>query len=149
MTDRRGQNRMVREITWPVWLIIISLFIVLIGIIGIGAKTLSATNKDEPTVQISSEEIEDGIRLQTETKEADSFTSFVTYPFTESEKIDTTIKSWIDQEEELFHEKLNEYYVTVIDPQTDEIIREIPPKKMLDMYAAMADYIGILIDEKV
>lgn len=108
MTDRRGQNRMVREITWPVWLIIISLFIVLIGIIGIGAKTLSATNKDEPTVQISSEEIEDGIRLQTETKEADSFTSFVTYPFTESEKIDTTIKSWIDQEEELFHEKLNE-----------------------------------------
>src|SRR5690625_4723098 len=49
----------------------------------------------------------------------------------------------------VFHEKLNEYYVTVIDPQTDEIIREIPPKKMLDMYAAMADYMGILIDEKV
>ena len=49
----------------------------------------------------------------------------------------------------VFHEKLDEYYVTVINPQTDEVIREIPPKKMLDIYAAMADFMGILIDEKV
>src|SRR5690625_7413711 len=36
-----------------------------------------------------------------------------------------------------YHEELNEYYVTVINPKTNETIREIPPKKMLDMYAAM------------
>lgn len=49
----------------------------------------------------------------------------------------------------VFHDELNEYYVTVVNPSTDEIIREIPPKKMLDMYAAMAEYMGILIDEKI
>lgn len=48
-----------------------------------------------------------------------------------------------------FHEKLNDYYVTVINASTDEVIREIPPKKMLDMYAAMAEFMGILVDEKI
>ncbi|HLR15193.1 MAG TPA: flagellar protein FlaG [Bacillota bacterium] len=47
------------------------------------------------------------------------------------------------------HEDLNEYYVTVVDPLTQEVIKEIPQKKMLDMYAAMATYMGILIDEKI
>jgi len=49
----------------------------------------------------------------------------------------------------VYHEKLDEYYVTIIDPSTEEVIKEIPPKKMLDMYAAMAEYMGILVDEKV
>ncbi|WP_164668086.1 flagellar protein FlaG [Virgibacillus doumboii] len=48
-----------------------------------------------------------------------------------------------------FHEKLEEYYVTVVNPMTDEVIKEIPPKKMLDMYAAMAEFMGILVDEKI
>ncbi|WP_188454134.1 flagellar protein FlaG [Virgibacillus oceani] len=48
-----------------------------------------------------------------------------------------------------FHEKLEEYYVTVVNPLTDEVIKEIPPKKMLDMYAAMAEFMGLLVDEKV
>lgn len=49
----------------------------------------------------------------------------------------------------IFHEDLHEYYVTVVDPITNEVIKEIPPKKMLDMYVAMAKYMGLLIDEKV
>ncbi|MGM8212556.1 flagellar protein FlaG [Virgibacillus sp. W0430] len=49
----------------------------------------------------------------------------------------------------VLHDELNEYYVTVVDPVTSEVIKEIPPKKMLDMYAAMADFMGILIDEKI
>lgn len=48
-----------------------------------------------------------------------------------------------------FHEELNEYYVEVVDPITNETVREIPPKKMLDMYAAMAEFMGILVDKKV
>ncbi|GIO23876.1 flagellar protein FlaG [Oceanobacillus sp. J11TS1] len=47
------------------------------------------------------------------------------------------------------HEKLEKYYVTVVDADKNEIIREIPPKKMLDMYAEMAEYMGLLINEKV
>lgn len=48
-----------------------------------------------------------------------------------------------------YHEELNEYYVTVVNPITNETIKEIPPKKMLDMYAAMVGFMGILIDEKI
>ncbi|MBL4952932.1 flagellar protein FlaG [Neobacillus sp. OS1-32] len=47
-----------------------------------------------------------------------------------------------------FHEKLKEYYVTIVDDETNEVIKEIPPKKMLDMYAAMTDFLGLLVDKK-
>lgn len=47
------------------------------------------------------------------------------------------------------HEKLNEYYVTLVDDQTKEVVREIPSKKMLDFYAAMTDFIGLMIDKKI
>lgn len=47
------------------------------------------------------------------------------------------------------HEKLNDYYVQVIDDETKEVIREIPSKKMLDMHAAMKEFIGVMIDEKI
>lgn len=49
----------------------------------------------------------------------------------------------------VFHEELNEYYVTVINPITNETVKEIPSRKMLDMYAAMAEFMGILIDKKI
>jgi flagellar protein FlaG len=48
-----------------------------------------------------------------------------------------------------FHEKLERYYVTVVNSDTKEIIREIPPRKLLDMYAEIADFMGFLIDKKV
>ncbi|WP_249871314.1 flagellar protein FlaG [Oceanobacillus saliphilus] len=47
------------------------------------------------------------------------------------------------------HDRLDKYYVTVIDSSTNEVIKEIPPKKMLDMYAEMADFMGFLIDKKI
>lgn len=49
----------------------------------------------------------------------------------------------------VLHEELHEYYVTIINPQTNEVIKEVPPKKMLDMYVAMAKYMGLLVDEKI
>ena len=48
-----------------------------------------------------------------------------------------------------FHEELKEYYVTIIDTLSNEVIKEIPPKKVLDMYAAMAEYLGLLVDRKI
>ncbi|MGG1238067.1 flagellar protein FlaG [Bacillus sonorensis] len=45
------------------------------------------------------------------------------------------------------HEKLGEYYVKVVDNQTDEVIREIPPKEWLDFYAAMAEFMGLIVDK--
>lgn len=47
------------------------------------------------------------------------------------------------------HEKLNDYYVTIIDDDTKEVVREVPSKKMLDIYAAMKEFMGLVIDEKI
>jgi len=46
------------------------------------------------------------------------------------------------------HEKLNVYYVQVIDTYTEEILKEIPQKKFLDMYASRAAIMGLIVDEK-
>ena len=48
-----------------------------------------------------------------------------------------------------YHEDLNEYYVTLVDQATNETVREIPPKKMLDIYAAMTEFVGIMVDQKI
>ncbi|CAM3951985.1 Flagellar protein FlaG [Mesobacillus thioparans] len=48
-----------------------------------------------------------------------------------------------------FHEKLNEYYVKIVDDKTKEVVREIPPKKMLDFYAAMTEFLGLMVDKKI
>ena len=47
------------------------------------------------------------------------------------------------------HKELNEYYVQVVDVNTQEVVREIPPKKLLDMYAAMMEFVGLLVDRKI
>ncbi|MGI2328505.1 flagellar protein FlaG [Planococcus sp. YIM B11945] len=46
------------------------------------------------------------------------------------------------------HEKLNVYYVQVINTNTEEVLKEIPSKKFLDMYASMAEFAGLIIDDK-
>lgn len=46
------------------------------------------------------------------------------------------------------HEKLNEYYVRIINDSTNEVIREIPSKKVLDAVAEMDRIVGLLIDHK-
>ena len=49
----------------------------------------------------------------------------------------------------VYHEKPEKYYVTVVDQATDEVLKEIPPEKMLDMYVSMAEFMEMLVDEKV
>jgi flagellar protein FlaG len=47
------------------------------------------------------------------------------------------------------HDELQEYYVQIIDERTHEVVREIPPKKLLDMYAAMMEFVGLIVDKKI
>ncbi|WP_252502410.1 flagellar protein FlaG [Sporosarcina sp. Marseille-Q4943] len=47
------------------------------------------------------------------------------------------------------HNELKEYYVTIVDSKTDEVVREIPSKKLMDVYAAMKEFVGLLIDRKI
>lgn len=46
------------------------------------------------------------------------------------------------------HEKTNEIMIKVIDETTGKVIREIPPKKILDMVANMMEMAGLLVDER-
>ena len=47
------------------------------------------------------------------------------------------------------HDDLKEYYVTIVDSNTDEVVREIPSKKLMDIYASMKEFVGLLIDRKI
>src|SRR5690554_7443875 len=46
------------------------------------------------------------------------------------------------------HEKTNDIIVRVIDITTNETIREIPPRKLVDMVANMLERAGLLVDER-
>ena len=47
-----------------------------------------------------------------------------------------------------YHDETNRISITVRDDDTDEIIREIPPEKALDMLAKAWEMAGLLVDEK-
>ncbi len=47
------------------------------------------------------------------------------------------------------HEGTKEIMVKVIDVTTDEVIRELPPEKILDMVAAIWEVVGIIVDKKI
>lgn len=47
------------------------------------------------------------------------------------------------------HEKTKDIMVKVIDASTDEIIREIPPEKILDLAAYLMEISGLIVDEKI
>ncbi|MFD0696255.1 flagellar protein FlaG [Paenibacillus sp. GCM10027628] len=46
------------------------------------------------------------------------------------------------------HEKTKQISIKVLDKDTGEVIREIPPEKTLDMVARLWEMAGILVDEK-
>lgn len=49
----------------------------------------------------------------------------------------------------VLHDGLDRYFVQVVDTQTEEIIKEIPPKKLLDAFYEMQKLLGMIVDEKI
>lgn len=47
------------------------------------------------------------------------------------------------------HEKSHRIIVTVIDQETGDVLREIPPKKLLDLLSSFTEMAGVFIDKKV
>ena len=47
-----------------------------------------------------------------------------------------------------YHEQTHRICITVIDKDTDKVIKEIPPEKTLDMIAKSLELAGLLVDEK-
>lgn len=46
------------------------------------------------------------------------------------------------------HERTGRYLVKLVNKETDEVIKEIPPEKILDLIASIWDLVGILVDER-
>ena len=49
----------------------------------------------------------------------------------------------------VFHEGLEKYFVQLVNTETEEVVREIPSKKLLDVYYEMQKLIGMMVDEKI
>ena len=49
----------------------------------------------------------------------------------------------------MYHEGLDRFYVTVVNRETEEVIKEIPPKKLLDAFYEMQKMFGMIVDEKI
>ena len=49
----------------------------------------------------------------------------------------------------VLHDGLDRYYVEVVDADTDEVIREVPPRKLLDAFYSMQKFVGMIVDEKI
>ncbi|WP_138227260.1 flagellar protein FlaG [Paenibacillus algicola] len=47
------------------------------------------------------------------------------------------------------HEKTNTVMIKVLNKETGDLIREVPPEKILDLAARMMEITGFIIDEKV
>ncbi len=47
-----------------------------------------------------------------------------------------------------YHEATNRVTIKIVDKDTKEIIREVPPEKTLDMIAKAWELAGLLVDEK-
>lgn len=49
----------------------------------------------------------------------------------------------------VMHDGLDRYFVQVVDSKTEEVIREVPPRKLLDAYYSMQKFLGMIVDEKI
>lgn len=49
----------------------------------------------------------------------------------------------------VFHEGLGEYFVQLVNSETEEVVREIPSKKLLDVFYEMQKLVGMIVDEKI
>lgn len=49
----------------------------------------------------------------------------------------------------VLHDGLDRYYVRLVDTDTDEVIKEIPPERLLDAFYEMQKLAGMIVDEKI
>jgi flagellar protein FlaG len=63
-------------------------------------------------------------------------------------KMDEYVRAIYHHLEYDYHERSGEYFVKVIDDETDKVIREIPPEKLLDVYSSLMEMVGLFYDER-
>lgn len=48
-----------------------------------------------------------------------------------------------------YHEAAHQMVARIVDNETNEVIREVPPKELLDLSARMEKFVGLILDEQV
>jgi flagellar protein FlaG len=64
------------------------------------------------------------------------------------EKLNKALEGTNRRMEYSVHEVTNGIMIKVIDEETGKVIREVPPKKILDMVANMMEMAGLIVDER-
>lgn len=49
----------------------------------------------------------------------------------------------------VFHDNLDKYYVEIVDSLTNEVVKEVPPKALLDSYYEMQKLLGKMFDQQI
>lgn len=49
----------------------------------------------------------------------------------------------------VYYAKLDRYYVQIENSETHEVIEEIPPKKLLDFAASIAEKLGLIVNKRI
>jgi Uncharacterized flagellar protein FlaG len=49
----------------------------------------------------------------------------------------------------VYYDELNRYYVQIENSRTHEVVAEIPPKKLLDFAASIAEKLGLIINKRI
>lgn len=109
MRDFKGEFIM-KDISKMTWIIIITSFVLLTILIGTTTKFVQKlTYKEVIAVEVNSEQIEDGIELEKESKSTDHFTTYKSYPATSIKSIDEPIYKWAKEKENAFLKEVDTY----------------------------------------
>lgn len=116
----------------------------------VGARTGSAERKEQPGAAANQFK---KVRISAEIQ---AFEKMFQQDDAESEKMArdaieraNRVLSGSDRKFEItIHEKTKDILVKVVNTETNETIREIPPKKIVDLVVRLCEIAGILYDEK-
>ena len=95
------------------------------------------------------------------TKKIDIASSSITFTENDKESIKEKLSAAVETMNEVIdttphkaskfvlHDGLDKYYVQLVDAETEEVIKEIPPQKLLDAFYEMQKMMGMIVDEKI
>lgn len=81
--------------------------------------------------------------------ESDNFGQDIEQMENALQQINKTMEMYNTELRFSLHKESGEYYVRVINPKDDSVIREIPPKRILDIVAHVKEMLGIIIDKHI
>jgi flagellar protein FlaG len=107
----------------------------------------TASEKTTPDVKkIKSEQVQSQqIFMSEEGKEAFSKEQLENAISTMNEFLDIQHKA----SKFVLHDGLDKYFVRLVDSETEEVIKEIPPERLLDAFYEMQKLAGMIVDEKI